>query len=91
MMKKLIIYWLWIDYISFQLQLKILTHVIKFKKLDKFSIQMNRSVLKEKKLLRNYFHLRKKRIMLKFFISKSILYIYQNVKWKKKLLGKNNT
>jgi hypothetical protein len=44
--------------VSFQLQLKILIHVISQKHLDKFFIQMSISMLKKNILLKNYFHLK---------------------------------
>jgi hypothetical protein len=51
------------------------------KYMDKFFIQINISVLKKNILLKNYFQLKMKRIMLDAFVSKSILYVYQNARW----------
>jgi hypothetical protein len=47
----------------------------------KFFIQTSTSVLKKNILLKIYFHLKMTRIMLEDFISKIILYVYQNARW----------
>jgi hypothetical protein len=57
-MKYLVIYWIWIKIIPFQLQLKSLTYMISQKNLDKFFIETNISVFKKNVLLKNYFLLK---------------------------------
>jgi hypothetical protein len=57
------------------------------KNLNKFFIQTNISVLKNNILLKNYFHLKMKIIMLKAFISRIILYFYQNARWNQRKIA----
>ncbi len=54
----IIIYWIWIKIVPFQLQLKSLTYVISQKNLETFFIQTSKSVLKKNILLKNYFLLK---------------------------------
>jgi hypothetical protein len=57
------------------------------KDLNKVFIQMSISVLKKNILLKNYFYLKMTRIMLYTFVSKTILFIYQNTRWNQRRLA----
>jgi len=59
--------------------------------LDKFFIQTSISVLKKNILLKNYFNLKMKRIMLEAFISKFNLYVYKMLDEIKEKLPPNYT
>jgi hypothetical protein len=65
--------------VPFQLQLKSLIHVISQKPLDKFFIQANISLLKKTFCWGINFIWKMTKIMLEAFVSKYILYVYQNV------------
>jgi hypothetical protein len=53
--------------------------------MDKFSIQMNISVLKENILLKNYFHLKKNENYVEFFNIKINFYIFTETQNEKKI------
>jgi len=57
------------------------------KHLDKFFIQMNRSVLKKNNLLKIIFIWKMTRSMLEAFVSKSILYVHQNARWNQRKIA----
>jgi hypothetical protein len=78
-------YWIiYIEYeliISFQLQLKSLTHVISQKTFWQVFHSNKHKCVKKNIFLKNYFHLNDDKNYVGGLCVKSILYVYQNARW----------
>jgi len=84
LMKYLVIYWIWID-CTIQLQLKSLTLVISQKTSEQ--IFHEHKCVEKKHFVKRLLSFERWQELLQAFVSKSILYIYQNARWNQRKIA----